>query len=163
MHVSFKLPRMKSSCLLVRNSRPSQRRCSVTLLHQPYMSGDAGSIFSIECQVGAAQTVDLAHVARMLIGSIRPRQIVRPASSAIRPSLWTVTTAASITPNNYGASRLRDAEREESWCSSPTSSGCPPRPSARSTRAAGKSNCSLNLNPAVDTGHGGNLRPGLQP
>jgi hypothetical protein len=66
----------------------------------------------------------------MLIGSIRPRQIVRPASSAIRPSLWTVTTAASITPNNYGASACGAPKREESWCSSPTSSGCPPRPSA---------------------------------
>jgi hypothetical protein len=40
----------------------------------------------------------------MPIGSIRPRQTVRPVSSAIRPSPWTVTTPASITPNTCGAS-----------------------------------------------------------
>ncbi len=40
----------------------------------------------------------------MPIGSIRPRQTVRPASSAIRPSPWMVTTPASITPNTCGAS-----------------------------------------------------------
>ena len=40
----------------------------------------------------------------MPIGSIRPRQTVRPASCAIRPSPWMVTTPASITPNTCGAS-----------------------------------------------------------
>ena len=40
----------------------------------------------------------------MPIGSIRPRQTVRPVSSAIRPSPWMVTTPASITPNTCGAS-----------------------------------------------------------
>jgi Domain of unknown function (DUF4372) len=40
----------------------------------------------------------------MPIGSIRPRQTVRPVSSAIRPSPWMVTTPASITPNTCGES-----------------------------------------------------------
>src|SRR5580700_11408646 len=80
----------------------------------------------------------------MLIGSIRPRQTARPASFAIKPSRWTATTPPSITPNTCGASASGTPKRERSWCSSPTSSGCRPRPSARSTKAAGKSNCSSN-------------------
>ena len=40
----------------------------------------------------------------MPIGSIRPRQTVRPVSSAIRPSPWMVTTPGSMTPNTCGAS-----------------------------------------------------------
>src|SRR5271166_1038661 len=80
----------------------------------------------------------------MLIGSIRPRQTVRSASSVIRPSPWTVTIPASITRNTCGASASATPKQVERWCSSPTSSGCRPRPSARSTKAAGKSNCSSN-------------------
>ena len=40
----------------------------------------------------------------MPIGSIRPRQTGRPASSAIRPLHWMVTTPASTIPNTCGAS-----------------------------------------------------------
>src|SRR5271166_2458193 len=49
-----------------------------------------------------------------------------------------VTTPASIIPNTCGASASGTPKREERWCSSPTSSGCRPRPSAHSTKAAGK-------------------------
>src|ERR1700719_1390016 len=79
----------------------------------------------------------------MLIGSIPPPQTARLASFAIKPSRWTATPP-SITPNTCGASASGTPKRERSWCSSPTSSGCRPRPSARSTKAAGKSNCSSN-------------------
>jgi hypothetical protein len=61
-----------------------------------------------------------------------------------RGKLWTATTPPSITPNTCGASASGTPKRERSWCSSPTSSGCRPRPSARSTKAAGKSSCSSN-------------------
>src|SRR6202035_1994204 len=80
----------------------------------------------------------------MLIGSIPPPQTARPASFAIKPSRWTATTPPSITPNTCGASASGTPKRERSWYSSPISSGCRRPPSPRSTKAAGKSNCSSN-------------------
>ena len=71
-------------------------------------------------------------------------QTARPASFAIKPSRWTATTPPSITPNTCGASASGTPKRERSWCSSPISSGCRLPPSPRSTKAAGKSNCSSN-------------------
>jgi hypothetical protein len=46
------------------------------------MSGDAGSIISIECQVGAPQTVDLAHV-RIAIDGQYDRSLLAGASGLL--------------------------------------------------------------------------------
>jgi len=81
------------------------------------------------------------------------------ASFAIKPSRWTATTPPSITPNTCGASASGTPKRERSWCSSPTSSGCRPRPSARSTKAAGKSNCSSNGSSSICGSSGSSGHP----
>jgi hypothetical protein len=62
-------------------------------------------------------------------------------------------------PNTCGASASGTPKRERSWCSSPTSSGCRPRPSARSTKAAGKSNCSSNGSSSICGSSGSSGHP----
>ena len=47
-------------------------------------------------------------------------------------------------PEHLRRIRSGTPKQEKRWCSSPTSSGCRPRRSARSTKADGRSNCSSN-------------------
>src|SRR5271169_3889530 len=79
-----------------------------------------------------------------------------------RGKLWMVTTPASIIPNPCGASASGTPKREERWCSSPTSSGCRPRPSAHSTKAAGKSNCSSNGSNSICGSNASSGHPKMQ-
>ena len=85
-----------------------------------------------------------------------------PASSAIRPSRWTVTTPARITPNICGAS--------DSGTPKPEDAGVPDQPvrlagrhrSARSTKAAGRSNCSSNGSSSIFGSNGSSGRPKMR-
>ena len=65
----------------------------------------------------------------------------RRAFSPISPSRSTVTAAARIIPIICVAFASAIRKPARIWSSSPTSSPCPPPPSALSTKAAGKLNC----------------------
>ena len=74
----------------------------------------------------------------------RPLPAAPRASSPIRRSLSTATSATATIRATCAASASATQPPARRWSSLPTSSLCPPRPSARSTRAAGRSNCSSN-------------------
>ena len=70
------------------------------------------------------------------------RRTSSPASAPTNPSHSTAIKAAKIIPAICAASAFATRTPARTLSSSPTSSPCPPRPFAPSTRAAGKSNYS---------------------
>src|SRR5271169_304979 len=93
------------------------------------------------------------------IGSIPPRATVPLGSSAIRPSLSMGTIPAGITPNICGAFASGTSSRARRWCSSPTSLACRLRPSARSTKADGRSSCSSSGSSSICGSNGSSGHP----